>query len=144
MNFTKTITDLFLAQRLRLIASGVPIEKLNAANDALEAKQLDPESIDMACCAELLLVLNRRYDTPEPMSTRLDKFGWSSANIKNHMDSFLRSKLKSAQTILREYVDGPGKAIRHERGPDGSAESGPDGSAKDGGLLFDLNNLECD
>jgi hypothetical protein len=118
MNFTKTITELFLAQRIRLLASGVPIERLNAANDALESKQLDPDSIDKACCAELLLVLNKRYDVPEPMSTRLDKFGWSSANIKNHMESFLRSKLKSAQTILREHIE-------------------------ENKLVFNLNDLDC-
>lgn len=142
MNFTKTITDLFLAQRIRLIASGVPIEKLNAAHDALEAKDLDPESIDKACCAELLVVLNKRYDTPEPMSTRLDKFGWSSANIKHHMDSFLRSKLKSAQAIIREHV-----AVKADVNADVKADiDDVDDPAVDRGkpLLFNLDDLKCD
>ena len=118
MNFTKSISDLFLTQRIRLIASGISLKKLNAANDALEEKELDPESIDKACCAELLLVLNKRYDAPEPMSTRLDKFGWSAANIKNHMEAFLRAKLKSAQSIIREHVE------KQE-------------------LLYNLNDLDC-
>lgn len=130
MNFTKTLSDLFLAQRLRLLASGFPIQKLNAANDALEAAGLDPESIDRDCCSELLLVLNKRYDTPEPMSTRLDKFGWSAANIKNHMEAFLRSKLKSAQAIVRESID---------------VDNDMNGADKNGAyeLLFNLNDLDC-
>lgn len=126
MDFTESIVEIFALQKARLLASGVPQSQLDLADAQLEIEGLDPESIDKKCCAELLQLLNKRYDTMEPMSTRLNKYGWSTANIKNHMETYLRNLIRKAQSIVRSYCELSGLRAQVDlNGPNGPV--GPQG-----------------
>lgn len=119
MDFTESIVEIFALQKARLLASGVSPFQMDQAEQKLVEESLDPESIDKQCCAELLVLLNKRYDSMEPMSTRLNKYGWSTANIKNHMDSYLRGLIRKAQTIVRSFCDSEDRLAGHNLGHEG-------------------------
>lgn len=126
MSFEQQLRDIFQVQKERIDATYADVD-LDAAFEALESKRLDPASIDQDCCAQLKIILNKRYDTPQPYSHRLDKFGWSAATIRAHMVSFLRRKLQLANDIIEAYVKDPDGAAAMLRGMD--PEASPNQSA---------------
>lgn len=72
----------------------ISIEKLQFL---LKQSKLSPEDIDEACTAELLRICKLQYDD----ATTDRGHGWSSTKIKDHMNRFLREKLKMMSQVLR-------------------------------------------
>ena len=76
------------------------------AFDILKAHNLDALSIDRACCAELKVVLSKTHDFQ--VSDRLNKYGWTSKHISDHMIRFFEGRMKATARVLTLYLnDGP-------------------------------------
>jgi len=89
-----------------------------SAFDLLAEHNLDVLSINKACCIELKEVLVKTHDFQ--VSDRLNKYGWTTKHISDHMMRFFESKMKAAARLLTLVLkDGPDadfqKALRlHE------------------------------
>lgn len=66
----------------------------------LVSSELTPEHIDKAVCAELVRVCTLTYETPGT-SDRLNRYGWSSIKIQEHMRRYLRHKIQDMCAVLR-------------------------------------------
>ena len=72
----------------------------------LKDYDLDIDSINRACCNELKEVLSKTHDFQ--ISDRLNKYGWTTKHIIDHMSRFFDSKMKAAARILTMVIkDGP-------------------------------------
>jgi len=76
------------------------------AFDVLKAHNLDAQSIDKSCCAELKIVLLKKHDFQ--ISDRLNKYGWTTKHINDHMVRFFEGRMKAAARVLSMYLnEGP-------------------------------------
>lgn len=103
MIFREAIDELFKQQRARLESSLDDASRIDQAFEALVEQGLDATSIDKSLCAELKLVLVRRYEHPIA-STRLEGYGWTVAHVKDHMRRLLKSKMQQAGALMRSIV----------------------------------------
>jgi hypothetical protein len=82
------------------------IDDSSIAEDILKAHNLDVDSIDKSCCAELKLVLSKTHDFQ--ISERLNKYGWTPKHISDHMLRFFEGRMRSAARVLTMLLkDGP-------------------------------------
>ena len=81
-------------EELKRISKYVSAEKMEFL---LKQSHLTPKDIDEACTAELLRICALQYDD----ATTDRGNGWSSTKIKDHMNRFLREKLKQLSQVLR-------------------------------------------
>lgn len=116
--FRKRLDALMDEQRERL-EGVVSHEVVNEAYEFLEAHDLCVESIDAALCEELKIVLCRRNDVQIEMSNRLNKYGWTSGRILEHMLKVFYAKMQAVGRVLKAFLESkdPLKALEGYDGP---------------------------
>jgi hypothetical protein len=88
-DFLQSLNDLISKQ----------LQKLTEEEEkALEKSNLTAVDIDKRITKELIRVCTERYE--EPISNRLDGFGWSKQRIQEHMKRYLREILFEVYQIL--------------------------------------------
>lgn len=102
--FRQRLSALLQEQRERM-ALIVSSDTVDEAFDFLEAHGLDANSVDQACTAELKNVLRRTNDVQMDMSSRLNKYGWSTARILEHMNNVFTAKMKTIGRVLKAFLD---------------------------------------
>lgn len=101
--FLNALNTLVSEQRSRLCRV-CDEDRIDEAFAVLKNQNLDTESINRDCMRELNEILLRRNDTITSGSTRLNKYGWSTSKIRDHMNRFLQSKMRAAANILKVAV----------------------------------------
>lgn len=116
--FRKNLLNLLQEQRERLLIIKTE-EEVGLAFDFLTANGLGADDFDAFCAAELNNAINRRNDVQTDMSMRLNKYGWSTARIIDHMLKIFQAKMKTIGRVLKAFVDGknPKEALRGYEGP---------------------------
>jgi len=92
----RTSLDLLYAKHYERIAQ--VYNDPQGAFDILAEHRLDSASIDAACCDELKEVLSKTHDFQ--ISDRLNKYGWTTKHISDHMSRFFENKMKAAARLL--------------------------------------------
>ena len=116
--FRKHLDNLLQEQRERLLLIKTYSE-VSEAFDFLDANGLGADAIDAFCAAELNFAINRKNDVQTDLSMRLNKYGWSTARIVDHMLKLFQAKMKTIGRVLKAFVDGkdPKEALRGYEGP---------------------------
>jgi hypothetical protein len=98
--FTEKIQAIYdqQSQRLKVTLQDGPF--VETLFQQLYSKGHSPLEISKRCCAELKLVLAKRYEEPIG-SNRLDGYGWTRAHIEDHMKRFLAAQLEEAGASLK-------------------------------------------
>jgi hypothetical protein len=116
--FRSRLEALMAEQRARLEAI-VSSDVVDEAYEFLDLHDLSVDSIDKSLCAELKIVLSRRNDVQIDMSNRLNKYGWSSARILDHMLKVFYAKTQAIGRVLKAFLDSrdPESALEGYEGP---------------------------
>lgn len=116
--FRRRLNDLMDEQRARLEAL-VSVETVQQAYEFLDLHELSVEAIDHALCEELKIILLRKNDVQIEMSTRLNKYGWTSGRILEHMLKVFYAKMQAVGRVLKAFLESkdPEKALQGYDGP---------------------------
>lgn len=109
--FSAAIEELFQQHRER-ISQVCDAPTTKGAFEELIRQDLDPQSIDESLCAELKIVLQKTHDFQ--VSDRLDKYGWTTHHINDHMLLFFEKKMKGAANVLTQYIKNQAKDPNHQ------------------------------
>ena len=122
--FKQRLEGLLEEQRQRM-SQIVSIHVVDQAFDFLDANRLNSEAINRSCASELYVAINRVNDVQIDMSTRLDKYGWSTARILEHMNKIFTAKMKTIGRVLKAFIEGtdPQEALQGYTGPSMSTNS---------------------
>jgi hypothetical protein len=104
--FFKALQTLFHEQRIR-ISRICDTDRVDEAFEFLADNALDEVSIDRDCMKELHSILVKRNDVQITTSNRLNKYGWSTARIRDHMNRFFHSKMRAVGSVLKAAVHDP-------------------------------------
>jgi len=99
--FQEALEELFLQHRER-ITQVCGLKITDDAFQELYRMDLDPISIDEAITEELKIVLKKTHDFQ--ISDRLNKYGWTSTHINDHMLRFFEKKMKNAANVLSLFI----------------------------------------
>jgi hypothetical protein len=109
--FIEALKELFNQHRERILQV-CDAETTKNAFDELYRADLDCKSIDEAICEELKVVLKKTHDFQ--ISDRLNKYGWTTTHINDHMLRFFEKKMKSAANVLSQYIKNESKNVHKE------------------------------
>lgn len=116
--FRTRLDNLLREQRERMCLV-VSLETVKEAFDFLDEHELSADSLDIELTKELNIVLKRKNDVQIEMSNRLNKFGWTSARIQDHMLKVFYAKTQAIGRVLKAFIDSkdPLDALQGYDGP---------------------------
>ena len=105
-------------QRVRLRAL-LPQSVVEEAFSFLDLNSLSVVALDHALAAELKIVLSRQNDVQIEMSSRLNKYGWTSGRILDHMLKVFYAKTQAVGRVLKAFLESqdPHRALEGYDGP---------------------------
>lgn len=103
-------------ERMTLVCSK---ETVDDAFQFLADHDLSPEALDLDLSLELNIILKRKNDVQIEMSNRLNKYGWTSARIQDHMLKVFYAKTQAIGRVLKAFLDSrdPEEALQGYDGP---------------------------